>query len=261
MAEIDDRLGQVILGSSPSASEAEIKRFNEFCSRARRRLKNALMIETSAQGIWVITGEGRRNLVEDETSFIRLVTARHSAHRRGGRADPDRTDEVTTAETTEPQVTNEPSMTWKEHLLAILKSMHPTAFEHLCQRILRESGFIEVRVTGQTNDGGIDGRGILKVGLLTFRVIFQCKRYHGTVGSSVVRDFRGAMAGRTDKGLIITTGSFTADARREATRDGAPAIDLIDGEALCDLLKDLKIGVTVEMVPEVTVDAAAFAAF
>jgi restriction system protein len=126
--------------------------------------------------------------------------------------------------------------------------------ERLCQRILRESGFVKVEVTGRGGDGGIDGTGVLRINLLSFQVLFQSKRYRGSVGSSVVRDFRGAMVGRADKGLIITTGTFTAEARKEATRDGAPAIDLVDGDALCDLLKSLKIGVKIEIVESVSVD-------
>ena len=128
---------------------------------------------------------------------------------------------------------------------------------------MRESGFTRVEVTGKSGDGGIDGgAGVLRMNLISFQVLFQCKRWKGSVGSEVVRNFRGAMQGRADKGLIITTGTFTADARKEATRDGAPAIDLIDGEALCLLLKDLKLGVRVEtrMVEDVTVDERFFAA-
>ena len=106
--------------------------------------------------------------------------------------------------------------------------------------LLRESGFIQVEVTGQSGDGGIDGKGIMRLGgLLSFHVIFQCKRYQGSVGAGHVRDFRGAMVGRADKALMITTGNFTKDAVREATRDGAPAIDLIDGDLLVDKLKEL----------------------
>lgn len=133
--------------------------------------------------------------------------------------------------------------------------MTPDAFERLAQRILRESGFIRVEVTGRSGDGGIDGIGVLRVNLLSFHVLFQCKRYHGSVGASEIRDFRGAMVGRSDKGLFITTGTFTNEARREATRDGAPPIDLIDGDQLCDILKRLKLGVCVEMVERPSVDA------
>jgi restriction system protein len=123
---------------------------------------------------------------------------------------------------------------------------------------LRESGFTRVEVSGRSGDGGIDGIGVLRVNLGSFHVLFQCERWKGSVGANVVRDFRGAMVGRADKGLIITTGTFTANARREATRDGAPAIDLVDGEAVCGLLKDLKLGVTVKFVEEVQVEPKFF---
>ena len=128
----------------------------------------------------------------------------------------------------------------------------------LCQRVLRESGFTKVEVTGKSNDGGIDGIGILRMNLVSFTILFQCKRYKDSVGSAVIRDFRGAMQGRCDKGLIISTGFFTSEARKEATRDGAPLIDLIDGEALCDLLKSLKLGIQIEQVEHVTVDESWF---
>jgi restriction system protein len=147
---------------------------------------------------------------------------------------------------------------WKEVLLECLLKIEPGAFERLCQRILRESGFVKVEVTGKSGDGGIDGIGVLRLNLLSFQVFFQCKRWKGSVGPSTIRDFRGAMVGRADKGLVITTATFTADARREATRDGAPAIDLVDGDTLCDLLKSLRIGVSVQQVEHVVIDQKAF---
>ena len=136
--------------------------------------------------------------------------------------------------------------------------MTPGNFEKLCQRVLRESGSTQVQVTGRSVDGGIDGIGVLRIALLSFQVFFQCKRYKGTVGPSAIRGFRGAMVGRTDKGLFVTTGSFTPEAKREATRDGAPVLDLIDGETLCVLLKDLDLGVSTRQVEEVGIDASWF---
>lgn len=147
---------------------------------------------------------------------------------------------------------------WPDLLLAKVQTIDPSAFERLCQRLLRKSGFTQVEVTGKTGDGGIDGKGVVRVNLVSFHVLFQCKRYQGSVSSGTVRDFRGAMQGRADKGLIITTGTFTPDARREATRDGAPAIDLIDGQTLCQLLKDNRLGVAVEMVEQVSLVPAFF---
>jgi restriction system protein len=142
------------------------------------------------------------------------------------------------------------------------KSIHeisPDAFERLAKRILRESGFVQVEVTGRSGDGGIDGKGIMRLsGLLSFHVIFQCKKYKGTVTASDIRDFRGAMIGRADKGLFITTGTFTRDAIREATRDGAPPIDLVDGDQLADKLKELGLGIQKEMVERISVDTEWF---
>src|SRR5438067_9119761 len=121
-------------------------------------------------------------------------------------------------------------------------SSHP-GFERLSQRLLREAGFIQVVVTGRGGDEGIDGYGTLQINpLVSFKVLFQCKRYRKSVSPSHVRDFRGAMAGRADKGIIITTGTFTAEARREASRDGAHPIELIDGEKLLDMLEKLELG-------------------
>lgn len=141
--------------------------------------------------------------------------------------------------------------------------MSPKAFERLAQRLLREAGFRNVEVLGQAGDGGIDGVGVYRLSLVSFPVYFQCKRYQGSVSSGAVRDFRGDMAGRGEKGLLITTGAFTASARSEATRDGAAPVELVSGEALCDLLKEHRIGVriTERVVEDIDVDPAFFDEF
>ena len=141
----------------------------------------------------------------------------------------------------------------------LTKSLSPAAFERLIQRVLRQSGFIQVEVTGRTGDGGIDGKGIARIhGFMSFHVVFQCKRWQGVVGSGEIRDFRGAMVGRADKGLFITTGTFSRDAIKEATRDGAPPIDLVDGDLLADKLKELQLGVTTTMIESVSVNESWF---
>lgn len=128
-------------------------------------------------------------------------------------------------------------------------------FERLAQRVLRECGFTQVEVTGKSGDGGIDGKGIIKIaGLVSFHAMFQCKRYQDSVSASHIRDFRGALQGRADKGIFITTGFFTRDAIKEAHRDGAPPIDLIDGDDLIAKLKELNLGVKVEYIEKVTID-------
>ena len=144
-------------------------------------------------------------------------------------------------------------MAWNDQLLSALLDIEPDAFERVSQRLLREAGFVKVEVRGKPGDGGIDGVGILRVDLVTFQVYFQCKRWSGSVGSKEIRDFRGALQGRADKGLFITTSSFTKQASEEATRDGAIAIDLIDGERLCELLKKYELGVKTEVVEKITI--------
>lgn len=221
---------------------------------ARSWLKLGGAIDNSQRGVWTLTPAGAAMTREQVAAIPRQVTRAYNARKASAPASADTME----AAEVEGRVV---SADWRAHFLAALGAMDPSAFERLCQRLLRESGFTKVEVTGKSGDGGIDGTGVLRVNLLSFQVLFQCKRWKGSVGASTVRDFRGAMVGRTDKGLIITTGTFTADARREATRDGAPAIDLVDGELLCDLLKDRGLGVSVRMVEEVTVDEASLAAF
>ena len=215
---------------------------------ARSHLKTAGMLESGGRGLWVLTDVGRQAC--DYTSqqlkvAVRKGSAAYYAKQRANQSVAEPSDDEPT----------EVEAVWTDELLVQLCAMKPDAFERLAQRLLREFGFVRVEVTGKSGDGGIDGSGVLRMNLISFQVLFQCKRYAGSVSTATVRDFRGAMQGRADKGLIITTGTFTADARREATRDGAPAIDLIDGEALCQLLKEKELGVSVREVrtEEVTV--------
>nr|WP_279588168.1 restriction endonuclease [Sphingomonas japonica] len=216
-------------------------------SWARSHLKFPGYVTNETKGVWVLTEKGRDALAAGTTRehLRREVLAAKSA-RRAEQVAAQAAVDVSTLEVTEEQEAAEQD--WTDTLLARLKTMPPDGFERLAQRLLRESGFVRVEVTGKSGDGGIDGSGVLRMNLISFQVLFQCKRYAGSVPTGTVRDFRGAMQGRADKGLIITTGTFTADARREATRDGAPAIDLIDGEALCQLLKERRLGVQVREV-------------
>jgi restriction system protein len=215
---------------------------------ARTYLKKSGAITNSSKGVWVLLDKGE-NLTENEAKEIPKIVRSQDPCRQKN------TDEYQ-AENDEGHV--EAENDWKSSLLQTLQAMDPSAFERLCQLILRESGFVKVQVTGKSGDGGIDGLGILRINLLSFHVSFQCKRYKGSVGSSEIRDFRGAMIGRGDKGLFISTGTFTSGARKEANRDGAPAIDLIDGEILCELLKNLKLGVSTELIESVSVDEGWF---
>lgn len=253
--EIQDRLTEKMgltdeqLGASYQKSGALI--VPDRMSWARSYMKIAGLVASGGKGVWLITDAGRQAAELSSTQVkqqVRKIVAAHNAIAAAKRAEAK-------AATGDEAETAEEEAAWTDDLLENLRTMAPDAFERLAQRLLRESGFVRVEVTGKSGDGGIDGSGVLRMNLISFQVLFQCKRYAGSVPSGTVRDFRGAMQGRADKGLIITTGTFTADARKEATRDGAPAIDLIDGEALCQLLKERGLGVQVREVrtEEVTV--------
>ena len=211
----------------------------------RTYLKKFGSIANSERGVWSITDAGEKLTEQEAQKVFKSVQAA-----RGFRKKEDR----------EPESVEGPAdvQDWTDRLLSVVGGMAPQAFERLCQRLLRESGFTKVEVTGRPSDGGIDGIGVLRMNLVSLQVLFQCKRWKGSVGAAVVRDFRGAMVGRADKGLIITTGNFTVEARKEATRDGAPAIDLIDGENLCSLLKERRLGTRVRLVEEIEVDEPFF---
>ena len=225
-------------------------------SWARSYLKFPGFVANDSRGVWVLTEAGRL-AVDQSLDLVRKQIRQAKAERRAAQLKAKASSAAADAPDDEA---DEATPGWSDTLLAKLQSIEPAAFERLCQRLLREHGFTRVEVTGKSGDGGIDGQGVLRVNLVSFHVLFQCKRYKGSVGASTIRDFRGAMQGRADKGLVITTGTFTPDARREATRDGAPAIDLIDGEALCDLLRDVGLGVVVRPVTtyEISVDQGFF---
>lgn len=211
-------------------------RFENQVHWARFYLAKAGYIDSSQRGVWTLTEKGRslgKISAEETHRIIREVSEQAKPVDNGARtvSEPGDSDGV-------QAVTN-----YRDELTWLLQSLPAPGFERFCQRLLRESGFQEVTITGRSGDGGIDGIGILQVNaLVSFKVLFQCKKYAGSVTPSHVRDFRGAMTGRADKGIIITTGSFTSDARKEAVRDGAPPIELVDGEKLVSMLEKLELG-------------------
>jgi len=215
---------------------------------ARNYLKNYGLLENSERGIWALTPKGLKTEEVDPKAVGRKVRELNKKKRKEKQS-------VSAELTTETSESEENEITWKEELLNKIKVISPAGFERLCQRLLRELGFQNVEVTGKPNDGGIDGKGILRLGeILSFHVVFQAKRYKETVSPSVIRDFRGSMSANVDKGLVITTGRFTREARKEAQRDGALTIDLIDGDSLAEKLKELKMGIQVELVEKVNIN-------
>lgn len=235
-------------------------RLKYYLAWARTYLKRGGALENSTRGVWALTEKGSSIRTYAQTELIRERVIEEekerARERRQLKSDGDQAKRDIRDDMVDRGVgVHDPDTEhWKDRLLDVLKIMEPSAFERLAQRLLREAGFTKVEVRGKSGDGGIDGVGVLRVNLVSFQVFFQCKRYKGSVSASEIRDFRGAMMGRADKGLFITTGTFTAQAADEATRDGATAIDLIDGARLCDLLKDNGLGVSTILVESIQID-------
>jgi restriction system protein len=252
VAEIEEEVANILQLTDDEINDIHRGNTTKLTYRlawARNYLKRYGLVENSSRGVWALTEEGLKTKAVDKEKVKRKVVSED-------RLQKSNKDKARDFEEIEEQNGSEEiiKFTWQEVLIEELQQLEPSAFERLCQRLLRELGFQNVEVTGRSNDGGIDGKGMLKIGgVLSFHVIFQAKRYKGSVSPSIVRDFRGAMVGRADKGLIITTGHYTREAKKEASRDGAPPIDLIDGNELAEKLKELRIGVEVELVEKVNI--------
>ncbi|QKK04059.1 MAG: restriction endonuclease [Pseudomonadota bacterium] len=227
-------------------------RFYNQVHWARQYLVWEGLLDASKRGVWTLTDRGfetRLSEGESRDLFLKWVKIHADA-----RKDSESVSESSDADVEIPDEDH------RQLLLELLKKVTPEGFEQICARLLRESGFEKVTVTGGPKDEGIDGIGILQVNpFVSFKVLFQCKRYQGSVSRAQVGDFRNAMIGRADKGIIMTTGTFTADARKEADRDGAPPVELVDSEKLVEMFEAAGLGVRPKTVYEV--DQAFFGRF
>ncbi|MBV6450911.1 MAG: Mrr restriction system protein [Anaerolineales bacterium] len=236
--EVEDLIVEQ-LGLSDDVRNEQIpsgqSRFSNKVNWARFYLARAGLIDSSTRGVWNLTEKGRATKLNSEES----VALFNSIHKQfTGDKKKSKADKQIEEDSNSPE-----EIDHRTSLMNTLLELPPNGFERLCQRLLRESGFEKVQITGKSGDGGLDGIGILQVNpFVSFKVLFQCKRYSGSVSASQVRDFRGAMMGRADKGIILTTGSFTPDARKESVRDGVPPIELVDGEKLLDMFEELELG-------------------
>lgn len=219
---------------------------------ARNTLREAGFIDGSERGVWRLSPQAYQREWDYETVRDLCVQAfKRAFERNKARRDSRAVEGETRNEQIPPEQSEGDS---PETLLDIMRELPPSGFERLCQRILREAGFSKVEVTGRAGDGGIDGHGVLEINrLVSERVIFQCKRYAAgqSVGPGEIRNFRGSMTGRTSKGIFLTTGRFTREAENEANRDGAPPIELLDGERMVELMEQLGLGVTPRTVYDV----------
>jgi len=204
--EMEEKVVELLGLSEEDVNEIHRKNTTKLRYRlacTRNYLKRYGLLENSSRGVWALTANGKSTDKVDKEEVNRVVKS----------LDREGEDTEGAADAELPPT----ARLWEDEMLEQMQQLTPKDFEYLCQRILRESGFVQVEVTGRSGDGGIDGKGIIKLGgLLSFHVVFQCKRYVGRVSSQQIRDFRGAMAGRSTQGLFITTGTFTRDARQEA---------------------------------------------
>ena len=215
---------------------------------ARTYLKNYGIIVNSARSVWSITSEYASELTVSAKEIVAFTVQKNAKKREMAKSndkldgktdkpedDIDSNDDVEFPDEVKP---------WRQQLANVLQNMDPYGFERLSQRLLRECGFTQVSVTKKSGDGGIDGTGKLKInGIVSFNVAFQCKRYKGLVSSGDIRDFRGSLTTDIEKGIFITTGSFSKAAKDEATTPGKKQIDLIDGEEFISKLAEYSIGV------------------
>jgi restriction system protein len=215
------------------------KRFHNQVAWARQYLVWEGYLDSSKFGTWKLTEKGKTATITVQQAgeiFKKWVDIHQKA-----RKDKSDNQIIEEQEENPPEEIEESSHT---ELIDILLSLSPSGFEKVCKELLRESGFENVVVTGQSHDGGIDGYGMLELNpFVSFKVLFQCKRYKGSVPRAHVGDFRNAMIGRAEKGIILTTGTFSNEAIKEASREGAPKIELIDGEKLVKMFEKVELGV------------------
>jgi len=222
-------------------------KFHNQVAWARQYLTWEGLLDSSIRGTWKLTEKGKNtqlNYQEAHQLFLKWVEINQKA-----RKDKTEKEVLIEQEETDPDTVE---INAENNLLSVLKSLSPAGFERVCKELLREHGFENVEVTGKSHDGGIDGYGTLEINpFVSFKVLFQCKRYQGSVSRSQVGDFRNAMIGRAEKGIILTTGTFTNSAENEASRDGAPKIELVDGKKLVQMFEKVQLGVKAKTVYEV----------
>ena len=245
-AEVCELVAEVLALPSEALDEALTSggsRFENQVAWARFYLARAGYIDSSKRGVWALTEDGLAAVGMRHDQALDLFKSIHEefgGKPTGSTPDPRESESVPPEEA---EIGETLQANWRQSLIGLVQSLPPAGFERLCQRLLREAGFEQVIVTGRSGDGGLDGVGMLQVNpFVSFRVLFQCKRYSGSVSPSQVRDFRGAMQGRADKGIILTTGTFTSEARKEAIRDGVPAIELVDRDKLIEMFERLELG-------------------
>lgn len=222
-------------------------RFQNQVAWARQYLTWEGLLDSSTRGTWKLTELGQNTTLDYESAhkiFMKWVEINQKARK-------NKTEKEVIEEFEQEQPENI-ELKAEQSLIDVLQNLSPAGFENVCKELLREHGFENVEVTGKSHDGGIDGFGVLELNpFVSFKVIFQCKRYKGSVSRSQVGDFRNAMIGRAEKAIIMTTGTFTKEAEKEASRDGAPPIELVDGNKLVLMFEKVELGLKPKTIYEI----------
>lgn len=224
-----------------------VNKFYNQVAWARQYLIWEGYLDSSVRGTWKLTDKGKETHLTDADAYkiIKKWVDINSKARK-------KKNEKEVLKEQEEEDPDSIGFNAETSLLEVLQSLSPNGFENICKELLREHGFENVEVTGQSHDGGIDGYGVLELNpFVSFKVLFQCKRYKGSVSRAQVGDFRNAMIGRAEKGIILTTGTFTREAEKEASRDGAPPVELVDGKKLVQMFEKVELGVKPKIVYEV----------
>ena len=245
---IPDEVADILHKGNPNKTELAYQ-----ADWARTYLRIYGAIANSARSVWSVTPEYASVETLDEKEVVAFVTKSLPSRQKttsGTPKDPQAPDDGDPSNNYSEYP--DELKPWRDRLADVIQSMDPFGFERLAQRLLRECGFTNVHVTKKTQDGGIDGTGKLRInGIFSFNVAFQCKRYSGVVSAGEVRDFRGSLTTDIEKGVMITTGTFSKAAREEATNPGKQQIDLMDGEEVINKLAEYEIGVKPMMTYEI----------
>ncbi|WP_457663745.1 restriction endonuclease [Sinorhizobium medicae] len=229
-----------------STTKGGQSKFENKVGWARFYLARGGLIHTEQRGVWVLTETGRKANLSHDDAYNLFKSIHDGFQREGGQAGEAETEnavgEADASAPDEKTYLNQDEI--QEELVRLLRTTTDKGFEELCARLLRHIGFENLKVTGQTGDHGIDGEGHLLINrFVRIKVMFQCKRYTNSVQVKEIRDFRGAIQGRAERGIFLTTGTFTKGAREEAARENATAIELVDIDRLLELLIEEGLGV------------------
>ncbi len=213
-------------------SYPSIRKWSNLVQWARQALIDKKQLDGSTRGVWKLTPAGRERL--------------------GKRKSKTSTESSTV---TLADLVNQDSVRINARIIAELNNLTPHGFEKFCQVLLAQIGYVDLAVTKRSNDGGIDGYGQFRQGIVTIKSAFQSKRWRKSpVGRPEIDAFRGAIQGDFGHGVFLTTNRFSKDAQDASIKKGAIPVLLLDGEAIAKIMVENGLGVHKQPVYTVDLD-------